>query len=102
MSALRSLPSGGSSVNLRTPALRKQTWGSEAEEDRGRKEENALQLGFLPAFVEGWWGQWFLGEQPFSKFRLTGYLCAQPSTIGWNCLPVQARSKAELDSVAPQ
>ena len=49
-------------MNLRTPALRKQTWGSEAEEDRGRKEENALQLGFLPAFVEGWWGQWFLGE----------------------------------------
>lgn len=43
-------------MSLRTPALRKQTWGSEAEKDRGTKEGNALQLGFLPAFVEGWWG----------------------------------------------
>lgn len=34
----------------------KQTWVSKAEEDRGREEGNALQLDFLPAFVEDWWG----------------------------------------------
>ena len=73
----------------------KQTWVSEAEGDRGREEGNALQLDFLPAFVEDWWGVTI-------QYRWMGYLCARPGRIGSNCLPVQAHSKAQLDSVAPQ